>query len=892
MSLVNEKIQKQEKRLTLEPLYGDFLAAAFRHYESYRLGNVTGLHKALHTAVAGYSRNESCIWLALACVFFHIENGNFESAEELLGNLKQYRNYYKNNNPLVFAFYLYLSALYDMEANGKAAVKKYIRQLNDSGVESAYIDLLKGDIYFRTGDFEKCFIHLESYYEKGGRSFYFYIICSEIYGRNKMENDSYLIVAYMKWAVAQGILDNDFIYDNSYIISEIFDEYATDFIDLYNQSESDTLLYLICEKAIREQDISKEAFFNYKAAEKKQFTLYGLEEMLVRCAFIYGEEDLRIHTLNIFLSQYELDSEIMPFIFHLLLSQEQFFHLVEEFDFSPKIMQYGAYALNNGIAGRIHNSIYKYMLESITDKPTVKEKLAALIYSQLFLFNIEIDGLDDGIIHLYEEEKQKIETYEFTGAKAEIKSATGNIKPVIMNKSTKRIENISYKLSRQVENADVSILEYFISKGYDDPDLYIAASCFYLNSSDFDENYIDILSKTLENKLISRNFRMEVSAALGNILSALKRHDQALAYFNKVDASRLDERYIETMLTAFINAGDYQRTMGLIIKKREFLSDRNLLWALKRMASDHDTHAVIADPAYELIIKNWYDARLLDIVIKHYKGGNEDWFALRRSLGGINVYDMELDKKILENSLWVHDFSPDAQSVFHRFYKTAPDSPLVADYLYYACFEILAQDKRPEYELIADMEKSFDKNNDSILAYALSKVYLKFNITTFKSDGVLAAALEFMERDGIILTEFKETKDKKLITAYIEKNQPFVYKSAANKRLVLYYKIDKAKEYEKKVMKHFVFGIFMAVIPVFYNEEISYFISEEMDKGSISTAETRLVQKQVNLKPGSQDLYFQINNALIYDQMFKYDEAEKIITGLITGGPKIRGTII
>ena len=891
MPVINAKIQKLEKRIESKPSYGDYLALALRHYESYRLGNVTGLHKALHTAVTGYRENESCIWFLLACIFLHTENGNLDSASEFLATLKQYRNYYKNNNPLVFALYIYLNALYDMKS-GKKNLKRYIKQLNDIDSHSAYIELMLGDVCLRSGDLEQSFTYLENYYEKGGRSFYFYLLCDELYQHSGVGGNPRLMVAYMKWAAGQGILDSEFIYDNSETIADVFYDYSEEFSEIYGLIGSDTLLYLICAKAVNERDLSKKAFDYYKTAEKKQLAIYGIEELLVICAFLYGEEDLRVHTLHMFLSQYELSAEIMPFVFHLLLSHEEFNHFAEEFDLSQKIMQYGAYALHNNAEGRIHNSIYKYMLDNLDGQFDLEESLAAAIYSQLFLFSIEVKGVDEGVIYLYEEEKQGMETYEFTNGKAKVKSATGNIRPIIMNKVTKSIENVPYTIARQVENVYSGVFEYFIDKGYDDSDLYIAAADMYLSSMDFDEKYVDILNKTLENKALSKRFYMEVSAALGNILSVLKRHDQALDYFNRVDANQLDERYIETMLIAFINAGDYTKALGLIIKKREFLGERTLLWALKQLAIDKSTHNIIADPAYELIIKNWYDARLLDVVINHYKGGNEDWFALRQALSGINVYDLDLDKKILANSLWVHDFSAEAQAVFHRLYKTEPESQLIADYLYYACFEALVEDKRPEYELISDMEKRFEETQEHILAYALGKIYLKFNIATFNSEEILAEALIFMEQDSVIIPEFKDAKDKRLISAYIEKNQPFIYRSEWNKRVVLYYKIGKAKEYEKKVMKHFAFGIFTAIMPVFYNEEVSYFISEEMDKGSISTAETVLAHRTPNLKPNASDPYFRINNALIYDQMFKYDEAEKIITELITSGPKIRGKII
>jgi len=201
---------------------------------------------------------------------------------------------------------------------------------------------------------------------------------------------------------------------------------------------------------------------------------------------------------------------------------------------------------------------------------------------------------------------------------------------------------------------------------------------------------------------------------------------------------------------------------------------------------------------------------------------------------------------------------------------------------------------KPEYDTIGVLESVFRKHHDNILGYALSNIYIVHGITTLHSDEVLSRTLVFMEREGFILPIFKRSQDKKLRTPYIEKYQTFTYKALPEKDIRLYYCADGETEYRKRQMEYFRFGIYYTIVPHFYGERLKYYFSEEMPTGSITTKECEIDNNHVYLDEveAETDQFYVINNALIYEHMFKYGKVEEIITESLRESHEVRAKLL
>ncbi|MCL2565350.1 MAG: DUF5717 family protein [Defluviitaleaceae bacterium] len=888
-----------EKKPTKFNSCKNYMYLSLKAYKCYKLsGEQRELLHAAEIAKEGSKFYPSCIQLFLLCAFFNTELGDTEDAKNIIDRVKPYLNYYKNNNTDVYIAYIYLSALYDIKTDANNLVSKQIKLLEKQ--HCAFSKLLLGHIYYEVGNYPLSIKFLEESCKKGGRSFFLYLLYSKICGKANDSDKGILFLPFIKWGLKEGLIDTGFIEECEDLIKKIFSNQVEAFKALYESTGSELLLRLICEGQVAEGDISKESYKYYKEAENRQLYIDGVPSIIIKCACIHEYEDIVSHTMRSFLKNNQMDEETLPFVLHLILTNPNFDGFIEEFGLKDLILKASEWAIENSLNGRIYNSIYRYCLENFTES---SDKIASLIYKDLFIANIYVDDVDTGLLYVHEDELLNMKVYEFEGNFKQIRTVAGNLRIDIIDKNTGRIADVSYTIKKQVENADARLYKYYINRGYNEPALYIALSSFYIKMGEPSEEYIEILQKTLERRILSQNYRMQVGGELGNTLYALNRQDKALEYFNRVDENRLDPKYIETMLIAFVNAFDFKKVIALIIKKREYISDRTLLWAIKELLADYrnnNSHKLIADAAYELLIKNWYDVRLLDVVGKYYAGSNEDWYVLRDSLAKIDLYNLALDKKILENSLVIRDFSEASQIVFNRLYQNDKEKELTSDYIYYACYEIIAEGKKPSYEFILNLENHFELScsdidididiDERVFAYALSTTYLKFSIKTFKSHEILQKSINFMETDGILLPEFKDAKD--INAAYIEKNWPFYYKAIPSDKVFLYYKIDEAAEYNKKPMNHLFFGIFYTVIPIFYNEKVEYYICRETEAETFETETMVIFNNCENIKIQPDDMFFDINNALIYEKMFKHTEVEKIILKIIGKAPEVKGQLI
>jgi hypothetical protein len=193
---------------------------------------------------------------------------------------------------------------------------------------------------------------------------------------------------------------------------------------------------------------------------------------------------------------------------------------------------------------------------------------------------------------------------------------------------------------------------------------------------------------------------------------------------------------------------------------------------------------------------------------------------------------------------------------------------------------------RPEYDTLAILEKWYLSSDppDNILALALGQTCLRYNLSTFHSEKIINDAVAIQENNGILLPVYKEHKPAQL--PFIEKHQPFLYKGLPGKEVYLYYRIDPDAPFQAKAMEYLRYGLYLTCLPLFFNEEVTYYFSEEMPTGSITTREathkntTPYLQKKAG-EDNDADPFFIINNAIILEQMFKHDQVETLITGLV-----------
>ena len=291
-----------------------------------------------------------------------------------------------------------------------------------------------------------------------------------------------------------------------------------------------------------------------------------------------------------------------------------------------------------------------------------------------------------------------------------------------------------------------------------------------------------------------------------------------------------------------------------------------------------------------MLLKAKYDKNLLEVALSHFNCTQEEWLALSRAISSVSVHDSRLDEIILKNALWGYHFDEGTQRVFIRRAEEAGQlDECMEDFIYFAIHEMIVSKAKPLNETISLLE-SYCGDGRELLACGLSHVYLNHGLSTRKSEEIINAAISFQEEKGILFPVFKGSK--RVSNAYIEKYRPFVYKTLPGKDVRLYYKVDREEDWRASAMDYWRFGLYMARIPHFYNETITYYFSEELPTGSIATREEEVYNKGMYIEDSRSDPFFIINNATIYEQMFRYEQVEEIISGLVKDVKVVRSRLI
>lgn len=134
-------------------------------------------------------------------------------------------------------------------------------------------------------------------------------------------------------------------------------------------------------------------------------------------------------------------------------------------------------------------------------------------------------------------------------------------------------------------------------------------------------------------------------------------------------------------------------------------------------------------------------------------------------------------------------------------------------------------------------EINYEENDICLMAW------LKYNSDSTDLDenelGFISYNIDRLERMGIILPFFKKYGRLLILPKRITERCYIEYKTNPRKQVFLHYRLLKSnngREYDTERMTNVFMGIHVKEFVLFYNEELEYFITEEL-KDEVSTSE-------------------------------------------------------
>lgn len=899
-----KKIENYEKLYRKNASLDNSWGFALRLYAGYRLaGNAEMLDKAGHIAKNIYAINFHFLEAYLLSALISLDAGSSAAAQAMMDKLKPHKNALKGS-PVLYAAYTCILGRLELKKGKTRQAKKLYSSLEafNNSEDLPEIDVFLGGFALELGNFTEALEYLIFACEQGANSVFLYIFLYDFFtlADTSHADAPGVLKPFLLWGMSAGAdLDRIINKWKSAVLTETGKDTGLG-KRLYALYPYDFLLKKICEAEILNAGYSEESFYYYKEAENRQLASDNILCALVVSAFRNGVGNISRYSIERFLAQNPDDYTVKPFLYHILLRAGDYSEAVQKY--KSDMIRLGAHCLENGEkCGAYLGSIYKFLLENLdgndTGSAAIMQKAAKALRDELFIYDVKVKNPKAHYIRVFEKEKKEARMYALKNGAAEVTAASAGFACHPFDAGMKNIIESEISIKNRID-ADFGLCRKLAGKGTQPLEMLLALSSGYISRGKLDDEGTQVLEQTAREPAVSKMFLSRLSAALGAYYASNNNYKKAVACYNDADENFLDARSIENKLLAYISAGEYAEASAIIAKKTGIISDKTLFYAVKQLAAQGNYNAIVKDAATRLTLNSWHDKALASIALENEKISHDEMLELSRVLAAVGGgAELELDEKIVFNAVKLHRFDASSQKVFTKVCERSPDSACIEVFAQYAAYEMIINGVKPEYETLETLEKIVTSKGrgpcERIVTYALCHTYVNFGIVTFNSDELISRAVRYSEEDGFIFPVLKDVKDKKLTTPYIERNQPFIHRGGKGKHVWLYYKVRGGRgDYVKKQMRYVRFGLYAACVPFFYGERLDYYFSEEIKTGSIVTMEDTVENNEIHLVENSADLYYIINNAVIYESMFKYEEVERIITDRLKELPRIKGWLM
>ena len=879
---------------------------ALRYFQAYSFSDCEGkkvfLQKANYTAISAHRRNNAHIELYCLSIYISIHAGFYDSANEMLDRAFAYKSFFKTNEPFYYGVLCFLYALLEICQKRSRSAKKHWRALSlhaKGALADSDYAIMQGLLFLASEDYQEAFNSFNYAYTHGGSNIFllegmFHSLRLADGGDVGLPVLPVLIYAAGRGAGIHSIADK--FKDDILAACETHPKLGE---KLYDISGYVPVLGVICKKLIQEGDVSNRAYRFYKEAESKQVFAPGLYKWLVVASFANNAERINRYTMAQFLSDNpEMETPLAIYVYHKLLTDLRLSDLLP--NTASKILKLGAICLERNIVTRESLTILHYFwkrCKALGITGVDVDLAESHLLEKLTLFLLEADAeVDITCVYVTEPEIKGM-----TSAEINAENNTATISAIGKNTTYASIDtgkriNLNKKLRVRpmVETADIDLYQYFFARG----DRRVHLLCFitnhYLDMAEVPDEAVSVFEATVAEKSITKAYKNRILAALGKLHYNAFSFSEALNCYSQIDYETLEDEFVPKILEIYLNTKEYARAANLLAKKSAFVSMEEQFSIATQILAKSDEGRKITDVCYSLLVAGFYSDELFTNVVENFSGALVEWTMLAKALDEDNRHSPKLDAIVLEMALGLASFDIGVQQAFVRLGNSEygkKNAKLLDNFIGLAAYEMLAKETLPEYDVLVYLEKTCLQNNESKhLLWGLACTYARNNITTLKSDEIHAKALESLEAAGALFPVFKTLQA--LRNPFVEKHEPLVYKTLPGKDCFVYFKTSETDAFYSKKMTYIRYGLYVAIIPLFYNENLEYYFSEETKSGSITTPTSETRNKKPFFHEDESDVYFAINNAVINEQMFKHERVEEIVTKLVKEVIPVRARIL
>lgn len=764
-----------------------------------------------------------------------ILNGRSDLAKNLLDQLSEEDADIKRKSVFEYCVYLYLNALYVKTEKTVAEAAEIIRGYYIKGNNDwrmLWLLLYTDKSY--AADKTAMLADIREQFINGCRSpvLYHEAICCYNEEPSLLRELSPFEIQVVNYGAKYDIIDLELARQFTYLAAKkkTFNPVVFHILEsLYDKYKSEDILSAICSTLIKGLKRSERYFGWFSLGVKSQLKITGLYEYYmysisndyrsaidqsVMLYFIYNSNLNEQKTAQLYANiiKYKADNE------NIFRSYSKRIEV-----FAGKMLE--KHLINDNLAV-LYNELGK--------KNLLDEELSGHLPYVIFRKEITCDNPNMVSATILHKEMETEETVQLVEGKAQVDIYSSNYEIIFADSFGNRyIQSVKYEL-----------------KSYLDPDEYveycidISNNCMlllymydrYLKAQEPAQSSIMLIRRILELEGLAPGFQTECLKALIRYYDNNNDEEQLQTCFERLDMNYLaaDERLscIELMikhscydkvLKAIETYGYEDLPPDMLIK---------LCFGWLQAYGTEEKQPLLVSLCYYIFVHNKYDELILTYLVRFYRGSTEQMLSLLQAAKGFELDTHRLMQRLLVQMLFCESHIDESFTIFCDYYNDISNRLLVRAYLTYHAYRYLVHghDIADGLFPIIRRELCYEENEVCLLAW------LKKNACENKlSENDLKFAeynIERLVRKGIILPFMLDYKDKLSLPDRLIGKHYITYVSRPGNQVFIHYCMkNHGNEYVTERMPNIFMGIHMKELVLFYNDEVRYYITEELPDG-------------------------------------------------------------
>lgn len=812
-----------------------------------------------------------------------------ERENEAAWLLEQVRNileYEPEENPVIHAYYLYLTTLISRDENYINHVTVQVGKIYKKNREEwriAWLLLYLSEEYQKSAT--KKLLFLEEQFHRGCTSPVIYIEALSLIHANpsllmklgEFEKQYLLYGAKKEWLSSEIIGQAVYLIGKTKDFSPLLYRFLT---AAYAYQPEDGVLGEICTMLIRGNRTGREYFSWYARGVERNLRITRLYEYYMLSVDLNSTEPLPKIIMMYFSYQNSLDYEHSAFLYaNLYRNREQFPELYANY---RNIME--QFVIKQICSQHINKDL-AYLYKNILVPRMVDGEVATHLGRLMFVHLICTERRDIRRVVVYQPLAGKECVYPMTDGKAYVPLFGSDYTVLLEDRFHNRFgSSVAYtteKLLLPGKTAkDIAPLVGNVT-GYN---VYMCTS-----GKEFAEITPENEARfayLCEDDAIRERTRQEIELRLLHYYYERDRLEEVDDRLEKIDYEKMFVRGRGEILKYLILRGKEQLAYERILRFGYYHVEPKVLLRLCSQVL-HDTDMAqdsrMTDILMFLFRKGKYDKRTLSYLGLYYKGMTRELRDIWRASLEQQIETEKLDERILIQMLFTGSFVGEKMQIFDDYVRKNPDMEVEAAFLSQCAYDYFVKDKITEGYVFEQMFYNYRRDGvlPQISKLAMLKHYgEKEEKMPEEMREVLVQFAKEMVYGGIYLDFLKEYCGDDPMMGKIMDKTIVEYHAAPGARAVMHYVIQRDEgeenEYVAREMCHVYGGVFFMAFPLFFGESLQYYIVEELN-GQEHLTLSGTIQKSDIESAAMEGKFYLINDIVIGSTLQDFNTVDNLL---------------